>query len=319
MDIKDLIKRHRLKGLLSVEIVTLAYMLFTAVLIGIHHAGLNEPSVLVMNRVWVFLGILVINIVYLFWPCRLSVWLRLILIFLTLIVWYPETYDFCSQYPYLDHFFAGLDQRFFGCQPALEFNKVLSGMVWNELFCFGYYMYYYLMASVLLFYMVCRYKRLDWAGYVFMGSFFIYYVVFDFLPVAGPQYYFHAIGTSSLENGVFPQMGYFFKTHLDAMHLDVTGPFSQLVAETQEFGERPTAAFPSSHVGMSTVAMILAWKSSNRWLFWILMPVFILLCCATVYIRAHYLVDSIAGLISAFLFYWLTNWSYKYVGRRHFE
>ena len=319
MDIKDLIKRHRLKGLLSVEIVTLAYMLFTAVLIGIHHAGLNEPSVLVMNRVWVFLGILVINIVYLFWPCRLSVWLRLILIFLTLIIWYPETYDFCSQYPYLDHFFAGLDQRFFGCQPALEFNKVLSGMVWNELFCFGYYMYYYLMASVLLFYMVCRYKRLDWAGYVFMGSFFIYYVVFDFLPVAGPQYYFHAIGTSSLENGVFPQMGYFFKTHLDAMHLDVTGPFSQLVAETQEFGERPTAAFPSSHVGMSTVAMSLAWKSSNRGLFWILMPVFILLCCATVYIRAHYLVDSIAGLISAFLFYWLTNWSYKYVGRRHFE
>ena len=144
-------------------------------------------------------------------------------------------------------------------------------------------------------------------------------IVFDFLPVAGPQYYFHAIGTSSLENGVFPQMGYFFKTHLDAMHLDVTGPFSQLVAETQEFGERPTAAFPSSHVGMSTVAMILAWKSGNRWLFWILMPVFILLCCATVYIRAHYLVDSIAGLISAFLFYWLTNWSYKYVGRRHFE
>ncbi len=319
MDLSIVFKKKRLKGLLSAEVATLAYMIFTAALIAIHHAGLQDASALVMNRVWVFVAMLGVNVAYLIYPCRLGVWVRMILIFLTLIVWYPETYDFSSQYPNLDHVFAGWDQAIFDCQPALEFRQWLSGVVWSEMFNFGYYAYYYMMALTILYYMLCRYERLDWAGYVFMGSFFIYYVVFDFLPVAGPQYYFQAIGTSGYENGAFPQMGYFFKTHLEAMQQEVTGVFSGLVAGAQEIGERPTAAFPSSHVGMSTVTMILAWKSGNRWLFWLMMPVYVLLCCATVYIRAHYLVDSIAGLITAFLFFWLTSWSYKHIGRKHFE
>lgn len=317
MDLTIFIKKKHTTGLLGAEVLTLSYMIFTAVLIGIHYSGYQDPSALIMNRVWVFLAMFGINIIYCFYPCRIGIWLRMLLIFLTLIVWYPETYDFCSQYPNLDHIFAGWDQLLFGCQPALEFRKVLSGPIWSEMFNFGYYAYYYMMAITILFYMVFRYERLDWAGYVFMGAFFIYYVIFDFLPVAGPQYYFHAVGTSAYDNGVFPQLGYFFKTHLEAMQQEVTGVFSGLVTGAQEIGERPTAAFPSSHVGMSTVTMILAWKSGNRWLFWVMFPVYILLCCATVYIRAHYLVDSIAGLFSAFLFFWLTDWTYKFMGKKN--
>ena len=42
-----------------------------------------------------------------------------------------------------------------------------------------------------------------------------------------------------------------------------------------------------------------------------LLPLYVLLCCATVYIQAHYLIDSIFGLISAVLFFMLTSWGYK--------
>jgi membrane-associated phospholipid phosphatase len=94
---------------------------------------------------------------------------------------------------------------------------------------------------------------------------------------------------------------------------EIKGIFSQLVIGAQEVGERPTAAFPSSHVGMSTITMMLAWGIPNmkgRWLFWLMMPLYLLLCCATVYIKAHYLVDSIAGLITAVLLYYLTSWLY---------
>ena len=42
-----------------------------------------------------------------------------------------------------------------------------------------------------------------------------------------------------------------------------------------------------------------------------MVPVYLLLCCATVYIQAHYLIDSIFGLISAVLFFMLTSWGYK--------
>ena len=62
---------------------------------------------------------------------------------------------------------------------------------------------------------------------------------------------------------------------------------------------------------MSTVTMLIAWQTRNKWLFWALMPLYILLCIATVYIMAHYLVDTISGFISACLFFWLMNICYE--------
>ena len=85
---------------------------------------------------------------------------------------------------------------------------------------------------------------------------------------------------------------------------------SDLVNMAQRAGERPTAAFPSSHVGVAIVMMILAFRGSKK-LFFGLLPFFMLLCCATVYIKAHYLVDAIAGVVTGLLFYWFTAWLYK--------
>jgi len=90
----------------------------------------------------------------------------------------------------------------------------------------------------------------------------------------------------------------------------IDGFFFRLVEAAQASGERPTAAFPSSHVGMSTILMILAGKA-NRRLMWGMFPFYLLLCGATVYIQAHYLIDSIAGFFSAFLIYWLSSTLYQ--------
>jgi len=90
----------------------------------------------------------------------------------------------------------------------------------------------------------------------------------------------------------------------------IDGFFFRLVEAAQASGERPTAAFPSSHVGMSTILMILAGKA-NRRLMWGMFPFYLLLCGATVYIQAHYLIDSIAGFFSAFLVYWLSSTLYQ--------
>ena len=88
------------------------------------------------------------------------------------------------------------------------------------------------------------------------------------------------------------------------------GFFYHLVEGSQQAGERPTAAFPSSHVGVSTILMIMAWRGSKI-LFACLVPFYMFLCCATVYIQAHYLVDAIAGFISAFILYYLVNYMFK--------
>ena len=78
-----------------------------------------------------------------------------------------------------------------------------------------------------------------------------------------------------------------------------------LVESAHQAGERPTAAFPSSHVGITTILMILAGRTRSRWLFFCLLPLFLLMCFATVYIQAHYAIDVFAGLVSGILFFLL--------------
>ena len=130
--------------------------------------------------------------------------------------------------------------------------------------------------------------------------------------MAGPQYYLPAIGMDHVMAENFLSIGDYFN-HNDVL---LPGPgfeqglFFELVEASQEVGERPTAAFPSSHVGISTILMIMAWRV-NRKLCYGLMPFYALLCCATVYIQAHYLIDVFAGWISAIGIYVLSTWMYK--------
>ena len=307
MTLKEYFRRDEEKGLWSMEIITLIYMLFTSILIAIHWNGLNDPMGMVNTRIIMLAVMAAMFGIYRFYPCRALRIARVFPVLLGLIFWYPETYDFCSQYPYLDHVFANIDQVLFGCQPALLFNKVLSSTFWSEAFNMGYYAYYYMMGATIIFYLLCRYQQADKAGFVFLASFFMFYVIYEFLPVAGPQYYFKAVGIEAATMGEFPAVGYYFQTHTEMLTPEIKGIFSQLVIGAQEVGERPTAAFPSSHVGMSTVTMMLAWQTRNKWLFWAMFPVYLLLCCATVYIQAHYLIDSICGFFTAVLFFGLNS------------
>lgn len=81
------------------------------------------------------------------------------------------------------------------------------------------------------------------------------------------------------------------------------GFFYHMVENAHAAGERPTAAFPSSHVGITTVLMLVAWASRSRRLFFIMLPLFLLMCFATFYIQAHYVIDVLAGLLSGVILY----------------
>ncbi len=303
---------------MSAEVVTLFYVCVTTIMILCYWNGLTDPVGMLMLR----LGIVAVMVFTYFtsrkMPKKLSMAWRSFPPLLMLIWWYPENYDFCSQLPYKDHIFAGLDQLLFGCQPALEFDKAVPDVFWSEAFNMGYYLYYYMMMSVIVFYLLFRMREYDKTLFIFLGSFFLFYFIYQFLPVAGPQYYFCALANIYGPDGWtgFPDVGNYFKDHIEMLSIDIKGIFSQLVIGAQEIGERPTAAFPSSHVGMSTVTMLLAWRTGNKWLFWIMLPFYMLLCCGTVYIKAHYLIDSIAGFFFAVLFYYITNRLYPIVMKK---
>ena len=174
------LKEEKRKGLFSMEWLTLLYMGITLIMTFYWWKTVNDPVQMVMARVVVtgVMGLLLL--LYNYWPSRFVVLLRYTILMLALIQWYPETYEFCKQFNYLDHFFASIDFDIFGFQPAIEFSKRVSSTFWSEAFCLGYYSYYYIMVATLVYYLFAEYERFNWAGFVFFASFFAFYFIYEF-------------------------------------------------------------------------------------------------------------------------------------------
>ena len=309
MAIKELFlfeKKPR-RGLLVVEWVALGYLLFTAVMMAVLWGQLVNPESMVMGRIRFLAVTIAMWAVYRMVPCRLMLFLRIMVQMAFLGWWYPDTYELNRALPNLDHLFAHLEQSIFGCQPALLFAEKMPWGWFSELMCLGYASYYSLMVVVAIYYFCWRQKEFVMATSVILVSFFAYYVVFDLLPVTGPQYYYLAAGTDQIAAGVLPDVGNWFLTHSEA--LDVPGWKDgfcyHLVESAHAAGERPTAAFPSSHVGITTILMLLALRTGDRRLVGVMLPFYVLMCFATVYIMAHYAIDAFAGLLTGIMLYYL--------------
>lgn len=297
---------------LAVEKLNLLYNLFTTLLIIIFFNRLNDPQAMLLGRFFIAFATFAVIYVYTKFPSMATRLLRVVSQMALLSYWYPDTFEFNRIFPNLDHLFATLESDLFGCQPALLFDQVCSGLFWREAFNMGYWLYYPMIALVSLYYFFCRPKEAERCTFVIMASFFLYYIIYIFLPVAGPQFYFPVIGEEIAAAGPYPELVDYFNLHpeITIAQEGKGGLFTELVGMAQGAGERPTAAFPSSHIGVTTILVMLAYRA-KKWLFAVMFPVYMLLCCATVYIKAHYLVDAIAGLVTGVLVYYLTTWLYK--------
>ena len=295
------------KGLLAVEWVAMGYLLLTTVLVLLLYTKMENPTALLMGRARVVAMTAALWLVYRLVPCPLTRFARIGAQILLLAWWYPDTYELNRTFQNLDHIFAQIEQSWFGCQPALLFCQKVTSPIVSELFDFGYGAYYPMIALVTLYYFFWRYHEFERAAFILLASFFPFYVIFVFVPVVGPTFYYKAVGLKKIAAAVFPPMHDYFNYHQDCLPSPgyVDGVCYQFVEGAKEAGERPTAAFPSSHVGVSTVLMWLLWHARNRGLLFALLPVYVLLCCATVYIQAHYLIDAIFGFISGTLFFFV--------------
>lgn len=299
------IDRSPRRGLLALEWAMLIYMLFTFVVIFFTYTKLHNPDAMIWGRVRIAAMTAMLWGAYRLLPCRLTLIARVAAQLALLTWWYPDTYELNRILPNQDHLFAAWEQQLFGFQPAYEFCKAVPSRVFSELMAMSYASYYPLIALTAGYYAVRRYDEFERASFVIMGSFFLYYVIFVLIPVTGPQYYYGAIGLDRVAHGIFPNVHDYFNTHQARLSCPgySDGFFYHLVESAHQAGERPTAAFPSSHVGITLILLLLAWHNRSKGLFFTVLPLFILMCFATVYIRAHYVIDVVAGLITGTAFY----------------
>ena len=299
-----LVQRERVavKGLLAFEWVAFGYLAFTVLMMIILWDKLANPADMIKGRIQFVLVTLALWAIYRLWPCRFTIFLRILVQMAFLGWWYPDTYEMNRALHNLDHIFAGWEQSLFGCQPSLLFAQKVPYGWFSELMCLGYVSYFPLM---LITYFFKRYQEFQMTAFVMLASFFAYYVVFVLLPVTGPQFYYLAVGTEKIAAGIFPNLGDWFLTHSERMAAPgwTDGFWYHMLDLTHDAGERPTAAFPSSHVGVTTVVMLLALRTRSKGLIFTILPFYILMCLSTVYIYAHYAIDAIAGLLTGILLY----------------
>ena len=295
------------KGLLAVEWIAIGYLLLTLLMMAVLWDKLVSPEQMIKGRITFVLVTLAAWGVYWLKPCRLTMFLRIAVQMVFLSWWYPDTYELNRMLPNLDHMFAGCEQAVFGCQPALLFAQKVPWGWFSELMCMGYISYFPMMTILLIYYFFYRYNEFLKAAFVLLGAFFIFYVIFIFLPVTGPQFYYLAVGPEKIAAGVFPNLGDWFLTHSERMAVPgwTDGFFYHLLEMAHNAGERPTAAFPSSHVGITTVVMLLAHHVHCRKLVLGMLPFYILMCLSTVYILAHYAIDALTGLFTGVVLYFV--------------
>ena len=301
------------KGLFAAEWAMLAYWLLTTLIIVVCYTKVQNPEAMLWGRVRILFTTAALYAVYRMLPCRLTRLARIGVQLAFLSWWYPDTYELNRMLPNLDHVFATWEQQLFGCQPALLFSQLTAHLptlvsnIFSELMDLGYASYYPMIATVIIYYFFFRYKEFQRAAFIVLAAFFIFYVVFIVVPVTGPTFYYQAIGVDNIAQGIFPNLGSYFNLHQECMPSPgyTDGIFYHLVENAKAAGERPTAAFPSSHVGISTILMFLAWHTRERRLFFVLLPFFVLLCFSTVYIQAHYAIDALAGLLSGTIIYYV--------------
>jgi len=282
--------------LLPVEIATLVYILITAIYLAVFKAPIIHFGV----RLGVAILILFLASLHNTNRNPIIEFIRYFLPFALLSYWYPETYYFNNFiFDNLDHHFVEADYLLFGCQPSLEFSKRLSWGWFSELMYFGYFSYYFIIFGTALWCYLFRKEFMNKAAFMFVCSFYLFYMVFIILPVMGPHFYF----TPPLNE--VPD-GYLF---------------CKLQRFLQAIGEKPTGAFPCSHVGISFTVVIFVAQHCRVLLKYVL-PLFVILVLATVYIKAHYLVDVIGGFAAVALTYPLVNRIYKKMfdiaGQTHF-
>ncbi len=304
------LEKNPRKGLMAYEWVTLAYLVLTLAYVLLMYSYLPNSQSMVAGRFHIVAITLAMWGVYRMVPCGMTLTLRAVVQLAFLSWWYPDIFELNRVLPNLDHIFATWEQAVFGCQPALLFPQLIGNAVFSELMCLGYTCYYPLMITVAVAILLFRNESFERVVFVALASFFIHYVIFIVLPVTGPQYYFQAVGLDEIAKGHFPNLHDYFNFNQVRMECPgySDGLFYSWVDSAHDAGERPVAAFPSSHVSVTVVLMLILWQYRLKRLFWVLLPFAVLLFFSTVYIRAHYAIDALAGLVSGAICWAFLTW-----------
>jgi membrane-associated phospholipid phosphatase len=205
--------------------------------------------------------------------------------------WYPHLFFlFCFEElaplmtlvtpHWQDPYLIAFDHRLTGVHPSIWLEQFVTPArnEFMQLVYLSYFTYLLIVGGILYF------KR-EWHAYwsvmtYSLVGYMIGYFIAMFFPVESPW---------------FAMAGWWKQPLLG-------GPITATVNFIEYCGRVRGAAFPSEHVAGAVAALWGAWRF-RRWLFWSILPVFLLMCVSTVWGRYHYIADVFAGMATGTLGY----------------
>ena len=184
------------------------------------------------------------------------------------------------RHRYYDDILIRIDFGMFGAHPTVWLERFTHPLL-TGLLQAAYISYYFMpIALAASLFLKNRNREFDAAVFALLLCFYLSYIGYLLFPAVGPR---------------------FTLNHLQTMGLQA-GPLTAWVQQTLDgLEQNKTDAFPSGHTAVALVSLFYAGKYGERALFRILIPFVTALIVSTVYLRYHYVIDVIAGVLLAAL------------------
>ncbi len=192
-----------------------------------------------------------------------------------------------------------IDLSLLGVSPTVWISQYIHPVI-TEILYIAYFLYFPMPLIVFVWMLYKRqYQAVEKYFFIFLLTYYIAYTTYFFIPAVGPRFYLQ-------DQYTVPLHGYLLTDFL--RNLIYTLEPNKL------------DAFPSLHTAILITTMILSYKN-NKTLFYIYIPIGLLILISIIYCRYHYFIDLIAGIIWSLISYWtgyLIYYKYKKYFTFHF-
>ncbi|RJP68383.1 MAG: phosphatase PAP2 family protein [Ignavibacteriales bacterium] len=202
-----------------------------------------------------------------------------------------------------DQTLIAIDRFIFGADPTVVLYK-FAHPVLTELLQIVYATFYFLPV-ILGINLVLKKKwiELEYMAFCVVYGFFLSYIGYFLVPAVGPRFTLHDFAATDSE---LPGL---FITNLlrEVTNLGESIPNGTL--NPAELVQRDV--FPSGHTQMTLIVMYVAYKLNVKSRYFII-PDGLLLIFSTLYLRYHYFIDLVGGLVFMIITMWTGNYIFNF-------
>ena len=209
-----------------------------------------------------------------------------------------------------DAAFIAIDRWIFGTDPTRWLTQFATPF-FTELMQFCYSMFYFLfLIAAIEYYQKNRVEEFRYGMFVVLYGFYLSYVFYFIFPAVGPRFTLHSFDTMNTD---LPGI---FMTDTMREFVNSAESIPRNAANPIDFAQRDV--FPSGHTQLTLVVIFLAYQSRLKSRHFIL-GIGVLLVISTVYLRYHYVIDVIAGVVVMLVTIWTAPLLYRWWNRKREE